>query len=93
MKVAAARVTLYAPWVCSLKEKRMVVRSLVDGIQHKFRISVAEVEEQDVHRTIVIGLAVVSGSQTQAGIVLDRVIDFIQDTSQADITDIQREIR
>jgi uncharacterized protein YlxP (DUF503 family) len=93
MKVGTARITLYAPWVHSLKEKRMVVRSVVDSVQHKFRVSIAEVEEQNLHQTIVIGFAAVAGSHAQASSILDHVIEFIEDISQADVTDIQREVR
>ena len=39
-----------AEWVTSLKEKRMVVKSLVEKTKHKFNVSVAEIENQDIHQ-------------------------------------------
>ena len=51
IKVFVLKIKLYAPWVHSLKEKRMVVKSLLAKIRNKFQVSVAEVEAQDVHQT------------------------------------------
>lgn len=62
MLIAAAKLTLRAPWVRSLKEKRMIVQSLIARVSQKFHVSAAEVEQQDVHQTIVVGVAAVVGS-------------------------------
>ena len=56
MIIGTCMITLRIPWASSLKDKRMVVKSLTDKMKHKFNISVAEVEEQDNHRVAVIGL-------------------------------------
>ena len=52
MKVATMTFRLHAPWVHNLKEKRMIVKSLVAKLQNKFHVSAAEVDEQDVHQII-----------------------------------------
>jgi uncharacterized protein YlxP (DUF503 family) len=57
----------------SLKEKRHVVKSLKDRLRHKFNVSVAEIEDQDVHNSAVIAAATVSPSQAFAGKVLAAV--------------------
>ena len=59
MKIAAMTFRLHAPWVHSLKEKRMIVRSLIAQLQNKFHVSAAEIDEQDTHQIIVIGVAAV----------------------------------
>jgi len=48
MKILIMRVTLRASWVHSLKEKRMVIKSLMQRLRNKFNISVGEVDEQDI---------------------------------------------
>ena len=58
MKIATITFKLRAPWVHSLKEKRMIVNSLVAKLQNMFHASVAEIDEQDTHQIIVIGVAV-----------------------------------
>ena len=50
MRTAAMTFRLHAPWVHSLKEKRMILKSLVAKLQNKFHVSAAEVDEQDVHQ-------------------------------------------
>ena len=57
----------------SLKEKRHVVKSLKDRLRHKFNVSVAEIEDQDVHNSAVIAAAMVSPSQSFAEKVLAAV--------------------
>lgn len=66
MKIVGVEIRLYAPWVHSLKEKRMIVKSLVSKIQNHFHVSAAEVGEQDVHQTIVIGVASIVPHRAQA---------------------------
>lgn len=93
MIIGAAEIKLYAPWVSSLKEKRMVVKSIIAKTQNKFNVSIAEVGEQDTHQTIILGIACVSGSVSQADSIIDNVIGFIENNTEAQIIDIQREIR
>lgn len=92
MQIAAMTVRLYAPWVHSLKEKRTVVKSLVAKLQHKFHISAAEVDEQDVHQTIVIGIAAVCTSHVQGDSILDHLLNYIECSTQAQIVSVSREI-
>lgn len=65
MRVLNLKVTLRASWVHSLKEKRMVVKSIVQRLKNKFNVSVGEVHEQDIHQIIVIGISAVCGDQKQ----------------------------
>ncbi len=57
VNVAIMSFRLYAPWVHSLKEKRMIVKSLIAKLQNRFHVSAAEIDEQDIHQIIVIGVA------------------------------------
>lgn len=85
MFTATAELTFRAPWVHSLKEKRMLVRPMVDTIRHKYPVAIAEVGEQDVHQLIVIGVAAVSGQATQAQTVLDDVIRTMEGLTEAEL--------
>jgi hypothetical protein len=59
----------------SLKEKRHVVKSLKDRLRNKFNVSVAEIEDQDLHNSAVIAVAVVSPSRDFASQILRAVED------------------
>ncbi len=93
MLIGVLTVRLYAPWVHSLKEKRMEVQSLKNRIQNRFNVSVAEADAQDVHQTIVIGIAAIAADAAQADSILDHIINFIEEGSQAEIIQMEREIR
>lgn len=93
MIIEAATVTLYAPWVHSLKEKRMVVKSLIDKARNKFNISIAEISEQDTHQTIVLGMACVANTAALADRMIESILTFIENNTEAEIVSIQREVR
>lgn len=84
---------LHAPWVHSLKEKRMIVKSLVARLQNKFHASVAEIDEQDIHQIIVIGVASIVPYNAMADSMMDEISQFVEDNCEAEILDEQREIR
>lgn len=89
MKVLNLKVTLRASWVHSLKEKRMVVKSIVQRLKNKFNVSVGEVGKQDIHQIIVIGISAVCGDQKQVDSTLENLIDFVEENTDAEIIDIE----
>ena len=63
MIVEAAVIKLYASWVHSLKEKRMVVKSIIAKVQNKFNVSISEIDAQDIHKTIILSVLVLQTVQ------------------------------
>lgn len=92
MVVGIAELKFSVPWVHSLKEKRMVIRSILGKVSSKFNVSIAEVDAQDIHQTIVIGLSVVSNTDKIADTMLDEIIRFIEANTEAELLDITREL-
>ena len=92
MTILALRIRLHAPWVHSRKEKRMVVKSLLAKLRNKFNVSAAEVDEQDIHQIIVIGLAAVAAHQAQADSIQEEIERFVAQNTEAGILDVEREI-
>ena len=93
MIIAAMTFRLRAPWVHSLKEKRMIVKSLVAHLQNKFHVSAAEIDEQDVHQIIVIGVAAVVPHSALADSMMDEISQFVETATDAEILEETREIR
>ena len=60
MVVGVCKVILNIDSAFSLKEKRQVVKSIVERLKSKFNASVAEVELNDVWKNAVIGISCVS---------------------------------
>jgi len=92
MIIGTMKITLYASWVHSLKEKRMVVKSICGKTAAKFNIAISEVEDQDTHQTIVIGLACVTNDVAHCDSILDHVLHFIEDNTEAEIVSVEREM-
>ena len=84
---------LHAPWVHSLKEKRMIVKSLIAKLQNKFHVSAAEIDEQEIHQIIVIGIAAIVPHNAMADSLMDEVSLFVEENTEAEILDEKREIR
>ena len=93
MIIATMTFRLHAPWVHSRKEKRMIVKSLIAKIQNKFHVSAAEIDEQDTHQIIVIGVAAVVPHSAMADSLMDEISQFVEDDTEAEILDEIREIR
>lgn len=93
MVLSLMKIKLYAPWVHSLKEKRMVVKSLCERLRNKFNISIIESEAQDIHQTIIIGIAYLSANHVLADRIKETLLTFIESHTDAEIVDIQFEER
>lgn len=60
MRAAALRVELHLPTPQSLKEKRAVLRPILEGMRRLGSYSVAEVDHHDTWQRAAIGVAVVA---------------------------------
>ena len=93
MNIAAMTFRLRAPWVHSLKEKRMIVKSLTAQLQNKFHVSAAEIDEQDTHQIIVIGVAAIVPHSAMADSLMEEISLFVEENCEAEILEEIREIR
>ena len=93
MMIAVMTFRLHAPWVHSLKEKRMIVKSLTAQLQNKFHVSAAEIDEQDVHQIIVFGVAAIVPNNSLADSLMDEISQFVETATDAQIVEETREIR
>jgi len=88
MHAAAACFDLHVPDSRSLKAKRAAIRPIVDGLRHRFPVSVAEVDHQDQWQRAAFGVAVVGSSVTQVREVLASVERFVVAASDVEILDV-----
>ncbi len=91
MNILLMEVILRASWVHSLKEKRMVLQSIVQKLKSKFNVSVAEIDKQDSHKIIVIGIAGICANSSQLDSTMEHIITFIECNTDAEIINIQKE--
>ena len=93
MNIAAMTFRMRASWVRSLKEKRMIVKSLTAQLQNRFHVSAAEIGEQDTHRIIVIGIAAIVPHNAMADSLMDEISAFVEENTDAEILEEIREER
>ena len=90
MITVSAKLTFYIAHAASLKDKRQVRRSLIEKTRQRFNASVAEVDTQDIHQTLTIGVVVVSGDASHAEQSLDTIIRYMEEHTDAELTAICR---
>ena len=92
MRIATIIFRLRAPWVHSLKEKRMIVKSLDAKLRNRYNVSAAEIDEQDTHQIIVIGVAAIVPHNAFADSLMEDISQFVEENTEAEIIDEEREI-
>jgi uncharacterized protein YlxP (DUF503 family) len=83
-------VDLHLPACRSLKEKRAVLRPIVDGVRNRFGVSVAETNHQDQWQRAEVGVAVVSGSAKVATELVDDVERFVWSFPEVEVLATRR---
>jgi len=85
----SAKLKLYISSATSLKDKRQVRQSIIAKIRQKFNLSIAEVDTQDIHQTLTIGVAVVSTDRNYAQQMIDEIVRFVEENAEAELVEIE----
>lgn len=64
MRVLIIETVIDLPWSQSLKDKRRVRQGLIDRLERRHRLSVKEIDCQDVWKTLCLGMAAVVLTET-----------------------------
>ena len=78
MLVTVALFELHIPHAQSLKDKRMVVKSLRDKLRNRFEMSVSEVAFQDLHQRARLAVAFIAHDHGSADANLEKVVHFVE---------------
>ena len=71
----------------------MIVKSLVAKLQDRFHVSAAEIDEQDTHQIIVIGVAAIVPNNAVADSMMEEISHFVETAAEAEISDETRELK
>ena len=91
MIVGLCEIELSIPESHSLKDKRHILRSLLDNLRNKFNVSAAEVDKQNAWQQAVIGVACVSNETKFSVQVLNKVMDTIESNPRVVVIDFSIE--
>lgn len=79
MIVGICELRLHIPEATSLKHKRSVIKSLIARMRQKFNVSAAEVGDNDLWQSALIGVVTASNSTSHANQTLNTVMRWIED--------------
>ena len=88
MYVLSCLVTVRIPGSKSLKDKRRVVKSIIDRLKAKFNLSVAEIGLQESRRDAEIGCAVVSNDASFTHTVIEAAVRLIESDDRVEVISI-----
>ncbi|MEM6956294.1 MAG: DUF503 domain-containing protein [Myxococcota bacterium] len=91
MKVGVLQVVLQLGGLRSLKEKRGVLRPLLDGARARFNAGIIESAYQDDLRRAQLAAVVASTEGTHASSMLQSIADFFEE--RATVVDVRTEVR
>lgn len=91
MVIGISTVELTIPESNSLKDKRQVLRPLLEGVRNRFNVSASEVDQMDVWRRATLGFACVSNDQKFTDQVLSKLLNWIESNPRINVVDVQIE--
>ncbi|BAS27539.1 DUF503 domain-containing protein [Limnochorda pilosa] len=89
MVVGIAEIRLLLPGPRSLKEKRRILRSLVDRIRVRYHVAVAEVGDQNLWNRATVGVACVSNEAAHAHQILGHVLHFVESNGEVEVDRVE----
>ncbi|SHI95270.1 hypothetical protein SAMN02745751_01432 [Dethiosulfatibacter aminovorans DSM 17477] len=90
MITAICNIEIYIYESNSLKDKRKVIKSLMNRIRERYNVSVSETDYNEKWNRAVISVAHVSNSRVLGEQIIDKVIDFIEKDGRVEITNTER---
>jgi uncharacterized protein YlxP (DUF503 family) len=90
MAAAVLTLELHLPLSTSLKDKRSVLKPVLEGSRTRFGVAAAEVDHQDLRQRSVVAFAAVAGSPAHVGEVLDAVERFVWSRPDVEVVEADR---
>ncbi len=76
----------------SLKDKRRILRSLLEKARNQFHVAISEVDDMDLWQNAGVGVSCVSNNQVQAESTLRHVLDFIDENPLVETASVVTEM-
>ncbi|HBT46261.1 MAG TPA: DUF503 domain-containing protein [Peptococcaceae bacterium] len=92
MVVGICTVELRLPGALTLKDKRRVIKGLLERVRHRYQVAAAEVDHQGHRSRATLGIACVSNAGAHADQILAAVVRFIETQADLELLDYHTEI-
>ncbi len=83
MVVGVVVCELHLPGARSLKDKRRVVKALIERIHRRYRVSIAETGYHDLHQRAQFAVAVVSNGEAELENLLESLRRMVEGEAEA----------
>jgi uncharacterized protein len=90
--VGLSRFELHLPHARSLKEKRKVVKSVVDRLHERYRVSVMESGFHDLHQRAEVAVAYLAGSEGELDRMAAEMRRLVDDLPEAMVSQWDDEV-
>ena len=92
MFIAVLTLELHIHEAHSLKEKRMVVNSLLDRIRAHFDVSAAQLDDHDRWQSATLGVVAISNREKPLHTLMNHVRDLAESEYRCDVTNCSLEM-
>jgi len=92
MVIGVCKLDLRIPENHSLKEKRHVLRKLIDRVRHRFNVAIAEVGDNDLWQRAEMGFCTVGNDRRHINSSLDKIVYFIEQMNLVEMVRTEIEI-
>ena len=92
MVIGVCKLEFRIPENHSLKEKRHVLRKLIDRVRTRFNVAIAEVGDNDLWQRAQMGFCTVGNDRRHINSSLDKVIYFIEQMNLVEMVHTEIEI-
>lgn len=92
MVVGICTMELYLGEAICLKDKRRVLKSIIDRVKAHHNVSIAEIDQQDLWQRSTIAFTCVSNESEHAFKMLNSVVKFIEKQNQSQLIDYKIEL-
>ncbi len=82
---------IFLPYCRNLKDKRKVVKSVKDSLQSNFKISIAEVDYEDMWQRSRFVIAIAGKNMHFLDSRVQKIFDFLKDRPDFEILDFKKE--
>ncbi|MFW5870493.1 MAG: DUF503 domain-containing protein [Candidatus Sumerlaeota bacterium] len=90
--IGVLHVAVRLPVCNSLKEKRAIVKPVIEHLRRHFNLAVAEVDDQDIWRSAVLSIATISADKNVVESTLRQATDYFDSRHELEIVGHQFEI-
>ncbi|MFC1708531.1 DUF503 domain-containing protein [Candidatus Omnitrophota bacterium] len=92
MIIGIVKAPIFIPGSSSLKEKRMVLRSLKSKLRKNFNISIIELADHDKWQKSTLALAAIGKEKASLNSMISNVINYLEGNGQIQLLDYEMEM-